>query len=172
MKVLLICLPALQRLGIDTKALLEERPELLVGVDYLSVKAGTAAMRGSTVSRCMIVRLNPLANGGLEMEVPLDDNRPLVNFSRAREELGLFHDMFLLGPVYSEQHDEVKGGVYGVLQKDSDDGFSNEKRLLFSKFAYAHLDVFLKTSLSSPPAIVLPPRTELVCCVKPQLVRL
>lgn len=122
---LLIGLPVLRHLGVDTKTLLEERRDLLDGTDcnlhHLDV--GTSKM--GRVSRLMIARLNRLSDCTGNISGPEHGNRDTsVNYYDVREEMDPFPDASLLDPADADQADAVKGGLENCFKKPVKTGCS------------------------------------------------
>lgn len=61
---LLICLPALEHLSVDTKSLLEQRRDVLDGADCPAIMA---KLSDDHISRLMIARLNRISRENLEI---------------------------------------------------------------------------------------------------------
>eukprot|EP00737_Agarophyton_chilense_P003792 gb/GEZJ01004544.1/.p1 GENE.gb/GEZJ01004544.1/~~gb/GEZJ01004544.1/.p1 ORF type:complete len:294 (-),score=41.13 gb/GEZJ01004544.1/:342-1223(-) len=104
---LLIGLPVLEHLGVDTKTLLEEKRNFLDGFDCSSVCASQSSVLGGQLSRLMIARSNQLPNSEDFSSSLSDATRPSVNYDHVHEEQDTFSDASLLDEVDSSQSNEV-----------------------------------------------------------------
>lgn len=169
---LLIGLPVLQHLGINTKTLLEQKHDVIDGVDCSSIRNETAASRGGYVSRLMIARINRASNSTVDSDKPLDDLRPRVNYFCVREEEDPFPDASLLDPIDSDQHEDVIDATNGMVQTTIDSGFPNDKLPELRKNISDHTDIFRVSFSSGPPAQVPLLKIDLAPNATPVRVRL
>ena len=173
---LLIGLPILQHLGIDSKSLLEQKRDLLDGVDCSAVRDLPGATRGGKVSRLMLARLNQVSNDEVDSAAnptdASDPSRPTVNFFTVRNEQDPFPDSSLLDPVDSEQHDEIASTVEQMVADAVDNGFPVDKLTELQKIVSDYIDIFRVTFSSGPPADFPPLRIDLHPTAKPIRVRL
>lgn len=117
---LIIGLPVLRHLQVDTRTLLENNRAVLDGADCSDVWNPTRFQRGGTISGMMIARLNRLPN--TKPDTDTQKNRPPVNFYSARLEEDPFPDPSLLDPVDSEQHDTITSVVADMKDTDRHNG--------------------------------------------------
>lgn len=169
---LLIGLPVLQHLGVDTKTLLEERRDLLDGSDCSSIGAANTGTPGGQVSRLMIARLNRVPNSHVSTDNPSVDTRPRVNYFKVKEEEDPFPDSSLMDPVDSTQSEEVKVEIDNMLQLAVTNGFPTEKLPQLQELVLDHADLFRTSFSSGPPADIPPLKVDLVPDARPVRVRL
>lgn len=169
---LLIGLPILKHLGIDTKTLLEERRDLLDGADCSTIRAASSGLHGGQVSRLMVARLNRTTNDAVEPVMEIFENRTRVDYYRVKEEVDPFPDPSLLDPVDSDQSEDVETAVSKRLQDAFDNGFPEEKQQELTTIVKDRINVF-RVSLSAGPPVNVPPlKIDLVADAKPVRVRL
>ena len=101
---MLIGLPVLKHLGIDTKTMLEQNRDVLDGADCSSVRSPSLSGRDGHVSRLMMARLNRVIGDTTKHDASSSSSRPRVNFYEAREEEDPFPDQSLIDPVDENQH--------------------------------------------------------------------
>lgn len=159
---LLIGLPVLQHLGVDTKSLLENKRDVLNGTDCSTVKPH---ITGGHVSRLMIARLNRMTNEDF-------DARPRVNYYDVRDEEDPFPDKSLLDPVDSSQHDEIAQDVEKMVQTAVDNGFPDDNVPQLKKIVNDHMDIFRTSFSSGPPANIEPLQIDVAPDATPVRVRL
>ena len=170
---LLIGLPILRHLGIDSKTLLEQKRDLLDGIDCSSVRQYQCATHGGKISRLMLARINRVSNDEIEQQKD-DFDKPAtnVNYFITRNEPDPFPDSSLLDPIDSDQHDEVANAVEKMVQKSVDNGFPMEKLSTLTRLVNDHIDIFRVSFSSGPPAKFPPLKIDLQPDAKPVRVRL
>lgn len=173
---LLIGLPVLQHLGVDSKTLLEERRDLLDGADCSSVRSLSPNSSGGLVSRLMTARLHGLLNSDLETSLPPDQNldapRPHVDYYQVREEPDPFPDSSLMDPIDSSQTEEVDSEINNMIDNAVENGFPSAHVSALKKLVSDHTDIFRTSFSSGPPADIPPLKIDLVPEAKPVRVRL
>lgn len=169
---LLIGLPVLQHLDIDTKTLLEQKRDVLDGFDCSSIRNTPSGTRGGQVSRLMIARLNRVSNSDAEPSLTSKADRPHVDYYQVREEPDPFPDKSLLDPVDSEQHADVTEAIDKIVQDASDSGFTPAKLPELKEIVSTHMDIFRTSFSSGPPAGFPPLKIDLAPNAVPVLVRL
>lgn len=169
---LLIGLPVLQHLGVDTKTLLEERRDRLDGADCSAVKAATSGSGGGRVSRLMIARLNRVTNDSVEPVIHPDDNRHHVDFFKVREEADPFPDASLLDPLDADQHDEIQEALESMVQDAKKNGLPGHREAELRRIIFDRKDIFRVSFSSGPPAKVEPLKIDLVSDARPVRVKL
>lgn len=168
---LLIGLPVLQHLGIDTKSLLESKRDVLDGIDCSSVRSSTGTTCGGHVSRLISSRLNRVVDP-FDFNTPPDPSRPRVNFYSVQEEVDPFPDKSLLHPIDSAQQEEVSEAIENMVQVATDSGFPNDNLPELKEIVTDHTDIFRTSFSSGPPANIEPLKIDLVPDAKPVRVRL
>lgn len=166
---LLIGLPILQHLGIDTKAMLEKHRDVLDGADCSTIRSPSLSTNGK-VGRLMIARLNRI-EGDITLNEQ-DTTRPHVNYYSVREEEDPFPDSSLLDPIDSSQESEINDSLIRMMDTASKNGLSEIETEELSKIVNEHKNIFRVSFSSGPPANVEPLRIELVNDAKPVRVRL
>lgn len=98
---LLIGLPVLQYLGMETKKRPEERQSHLDTAGCFSKTDTTTGLQGGKAGRLMIARINCAANDAVEPVAQLDQDQDgfPVNVYKVREEVDPFPDASLLDTV-------------------------------------------------------------------------
>lgn len=175
---ILIGLPVLRHLGVDTKTMLERDRERLDGADCSALKS---SKNGGSVSRLMIARHNRIVNTPKEDEIPgeqglsgskLEDRRPRVDYFESKEEEDPFPDESLLDPIDVAQQDEVMKEIQAMLSRASEEGLQGELLTRLKTLVLKNTDVFRVGFSSGPPAQFKPMKIELVPNAKPVRVRL
>lgn len=124
---LLIGLPVLKHLGVDTKLLLEVRRALLDGPYCSTTRAVGNGTHGGQVSRLMIARLNRVLNKSVEAVMNASNDRPHVGYYKARDRQDSFPDPSLLDPIDHDQHEEIESATEKMLEDAKDNGFPEAK---------------------------------------------
>lgn len=175
---LLIGLPVLQHLRIDSKTLLENNRATLDGTDCAEVGNPTATHIGRVghfmVARTMRVKGNSYKHGieyGQRSAQPSRD-RPRVHYDEARSAPDPFPDPSLLDPLDDAQHDDIRAAVEKMLQAAQDNGLPPYYWERLQTLVYDHIDVFRVSFSSGPPARLPPLRIELTTEASPVRCRL
>lgn len=169
---LLIGLPVIKQLQIDTRTLLETNRAVLHGSDCSHIGNPTANSRGGSLSRLMTARRNSVANSEIDVERDEKDDRPHVDYFECRTVTDPFPDPSLLDPIDHEQRDEVVDAVGKLLEVARSNGMPQRDVGTLRDLVSDHIDIF-RTSLSSgPPADFKPLRIDLREDSKPVRVRL
>lgn len=166
---LLIGLPVVQHLGVDTKTSSEERRNFLDGFDCSSI---TPVTRSGQASWLMIDRLNRVPNSCVVDDKSLDNDRPRDHFYKVSDEEDPFPDTFLLDPVDSAQSNEIKSSIEDMIQVAFENSFPIAHRNDLEELVLDHTDIFRTSFSSGPPAEVTPLKTDLVFDARPVRVRL
>ena len=165
---ILIGLPVLRHLQVDTRTLLETNRSALDGIDCSDVGNPSLDERSGRVSRLMICRLNRVRNNYPSSQ----GDRPHVHYRAARTEDDPFPDPSLLDPVDSTQHDEVLEAIANMKHKAKRKGLTDEQSNTLDGIIDSHTNVF-RTSFSSGPAAKFPPlKIDITADAKPVKVRL
>ena len=163
---LLIGLPVLRHLRVDTKTLLEANISNLDGTDC-SLHGKPPTNMGK-LGRLMTARLNRQRN---DDKRPAAD-RPKVNYHAAHTEEDPFPDPSLLDPIDEDQHDDIRKAVADIQQTAKDNGLADVFESNLKGILRDHMDIF-RTSFSAGPAAKLPPlKIDLTPDAKPVKVRL
>lgn len=181
---MLLGLPILQYLGVDTKTLLEDRRDLLDGTDCGKVSASARTRDGKTgkIGRLMLARLNRVEN---EAVVPTrQDNtddadldaagvrKSSVDYYEVRDETDPFPDASIIDSLHVDQKQDIEAGMEKMLRDAAGKSLPEDHAGKLEKMVRKNADIF-RTSLSSgPPAKVEPLRIELSPDAKPTRVHL
>ena len=169
---LLIGLPVLEHLKLDTRTMLERNCRDLDGMDCSQVGNPTRTSPGGSVSRLMIARLNGYQSHKSIHRVRVPADRPRVNYHTARTEEDHFVDPFLLDPLEIDQHQEIREAEKGLRQTIRNNGILAEDATAIDEVIEEHIDLFRTSFSSGPPAKVRPLRIELTPDARPVKVRL
>lgn len=168
----LIGLPILQHLGMDSMSLLEQKRDLLDGIDCSAVGDIPAPTRGGSVSRLMLARLNKVDSNGDSYDEQAKQNdhtdntstdevrainvdRPRVNCCATRNGPDLFLDSTLHDLLDSKQHSDVVTAVDKMVQHTVGNGFPTDMLPQLSTVMNDHIDIF-RTKFSSGPSVRIP----------------
>lgn len=162
----LIGLPVLKHLRVDTKTLLEDNIKNLDGTDCSLTDH--PKMQMGKLGRLMTARLNRQYDG----ESPPTATRPKVNYVTARTEEHPFPDPSLLDPIDTDQHDDICKAIEDIKENANQNGLpavyeSNLKGILRD-----HMVIFRTSFSAGPPAKLPPLKIELTPEAKPVKVRL
>ena len=169
---LLIGLPVLRHLRIDSQTLLENQRATLDGTDCATVP--DIVPGGGLVSRMMISRNSDhdVQPHVTRTERSSISKRPHVNFNFSRQDDDPFEDSSLLDQVDSDQDSAIQQALDSIVAKAEDNGLPQEYKPQLERMLRSNTNIF-RTSLSSgPPADVEPLRVELVHDAQPVKVRL
>lgn len=165
---LLIGLPVLQHLQIDTKTLLESNRSVLDGTDCALAHTGSNTANGGYVSGLMIMRLNRISDSGFKD----DGRRTSVDYFSACAEKDPLPDASLLDPLDIDQHEENRCAVDKLADNATANGLSPKHRSALRDMLHNHMDVFRTSFSSGPPAKLRPLSIELESDARPVRVRL
>lgn len=168
---LLIPVLVLQRLGVNAKTPLKDRPDLLDGFDYFSVGAFNVWTQDGQVSRLLFVRPNRLSGSHMSPNTPLVYVRHRVRFFKIMEEQDPFADSAFLNPCDSIQLKEIKVAVDNTMELASSNEFSYDKLPKFWKLFFDLADPFRTSFSSDSPAKIPPLKADLVPDARPVCVR-
>lgn len=148
-EVILIGLPVLRHLIIDTKTLLDANLEALDRTDC-SVPHVRMDNSGGYVTRAMRARLNSQQDDVPSSKFVLqrEDSRPRVSYFKARSDEDTFPVPALLDPVDYDQKDDVLRAVKHMVQSATDNDLLDKHVAQLRKVLRKHLDVFC-TSFSA-----------------------
>lgn len=167
---ILIGLPVLRHLRVDTRTLLEDNYTSLHGTDCALNDSET--QKTGKLGRIMSARLNQIQETDKEPSEKIDPARPKVNYHKARTEEDPFPDPSLLDLIDKDQHDEIKAAVKGMEQAAKKQGLADVYESNLKGILHDHMDIF-RTSFSAGPGAKLPPlKIELTPDAKPVKVRL
>jgi len=167
---LLIGLPVLKHLRVDTKTLLEENITALDGTDCGLIDAPRGPM--GKLGRLMTARLNGQGNAvGTASRVAATD-RPKVHYHQARHAEDPFPDPSLLDPIDNDQHDDIRKAVENIQTTAKKNGLADIYESNLRGILHAHLDIFRTSFSAGPPAKLPPLKIELMPDAKPVKVRL
>jgi transposase InsO family protein len=166
---LLIGLPVLQHLRVDTRTLLENQRAALDGADCSSVLNAAVSDASGKLGRLMIARLNRAGNAQAQMG---DAHRPRVDYYEARARVDPFPDPSLIDPVDSGQAEEVSSAVEHMLQCALKVGMPPADAQQLKAIVDNHVDIFRTTFSSGPPAKLKPLKIQLTPDARPTRVKL
>lgn len=171
---LIIGLPVLRHLQVDTRTLLENNRSVLDGSDCSHVGNPTTRSRGGIVSRMMFARMNRVVPEHTANEIAgqRKEDRPRVNFYTARTEEDPFPDPSLLDPIDSDQHGEIIAEIGNLKKIARDNGLPNQDANRLDKIIDENRDVFRTSFSSGPHAKLRPLRIDLTRDARPVKVRL
>lgn len=151
---LLIGLPVLHHLQVETKTLLENNRAILDGSDCSQIGNPCTSDGGGIVSRMMLVRMKRTETGRSEAEVDvqLSATRAKVKYYIARPERDPFPDLSLIDV---DQHEEIKTEL-GKKTEVRANGLPEKKAVRLGKVIDDHIDVF-RSSFSFGPSAKLRP---------------
>lgn len=162
---MIIGLPVLRHLKVDTKTLLEQNSAALVGTDCSTVNIASPYAKLGRVGRLMRA-----CAGDIDREsTDLDTQRPTVNYYAARNEEDPFPDPSLFDARHDKEEHEVQRTVNDMVFKLSSKGVPQE-------YGYVKLSTPIRKSSPRPfrmdPADVPPLHVNLTPEAKPDRVRL
>ena len=167
---LLIGLPVLRHLQVDTRTLLENNRLSLDGADCSHVGNPTRDARAGIISRVMIARMNRVQDG--EENKTSEGSRPRENYYKARREQDPFPDPSLLDPIDSAQHSEIIEAMNMMKVDTRKNGLPDSEALHPDALIDSFADIFRISLSSRPPAKLRPLKIELLPGAKPVRVRL
>ena len=166
---MLIGLPVLQHLRVDTRTLLEDKISSLDGTDCCLEDDGD--MKPGKLGRIMAARVNRLQEKSSNQANPMAD-RPRVDYNHARNEPDPFPDPSLLDPIDKNQHDDITAAVKSMETNAMNSGLADVYQSNLKGVLRDHMDIF-RTSFSSGPGAKLPPlKIELLPEAKPVKVKI
>ena len=168
---LLIELPVLEHLKVDTRTMLERNCRVLDGMDCSQIGNPTRASQGGSVSRLMIARLNGYQSHKSIHRVRVPADRPRMNYHTARTEEDPVVDPSLLDPLDNDQHQDIREAIEGLKQNIRNNGILAGDATAIDEVIEEHIDVFRTSFSSGPPAKVRPLRIELTPDARPVMVR-
>ena len=168
---LVIGLPVLKHLQVDTRTLLEKNRAALDGVEYTDVGNPTT-LQGGAVSRIMIARLSRLREE--EFKTPDDgkSDRPRVNFYDARSEEDLLPDSSPLDLLGEDQHEDIRSAVQALVQSAKDNGLPQDSATELDDLLNSRLDILRVSFSAGPPARIRSRTVDLATEARPVKVRL
>lgn len=134
---LLIGLPVLEHLQVETRTLLERNRSALDGADCFEVASPMIDERSGTVSRMMISRLNRSVN-----TEESDERQSFVHFNSVRSERAPFPDPSLLDPIDSEQHGEIEAAVASMKDNAMKNGLSTDQANTLNRTVDEFVNIF------------------------------
>lgn len=112
---LLLGMPVLQNLQVETRTSLESMRAVLDGADCFTVGSPTIHGRSGQVSRLLTALMdNERPSAKFELCV-LPENQPRVVYDEARAENDAFPSPSLLAPIDGVQHEDAQEAVEGML---------------------------------------------------------
>lgn len=178
---LLLDLPVLRHLGVETKVLLEEHWNRLNCNDCLSLQLPNRSGAGGCLSRFMIARLNHVSNNAA---VVLNDNSitcnefPSVNTRQTSvdyyhmcNEQEPFSDGSTSDQLDADQPDDIETSISDMLTESVENGLPPELYTELHDLFSGNTNVF-RFPFSAPPAKVEPLKIELTPDAKQVQVRL
>lgn len=169
-KDLLIGLPVLRHLRIDTRTLLENNIANLDGTNC-SLADSRSTTKGN-LGRLMTAMLNRQVDRNVSKSSNAPPNRPRVHYNSARNEEEPFPDPSLLDPVDADQHEEIKSVAETMVESAKKNGLSDERHNELKKTVLDHMDIFRCSFSAGPPAKLPPLKIDLTADAKPVKVRL
>lgn len=166
---LLMGLPGLHHLRIDTKKQLEENIHDLNGTNC-SFEDTQRKERGR-LERLMNARLNRQEVGNFAIFSEANANRPRINCHTTQKEEDQFPDPSLLDHIDADQHKEIKSSVGAMLKLEKDNGLSNKEHKHLEMIVFDHMEIFFCSFLSRPSAKLPPLKIEPTADAKPVEVR-
>lgn len=168
----LVGLPLLEHMKVDTKTMLDENRDRLDGIDCGMV--GNPTRGGSTgyVGRVMVARYNAEGNVSSSALATVDPNRPKVDYFEARDEKDPFPDPCLIEPEQANTGEELQAAIDVMIQRSYENGLDSALHNDMKDLVYLFKDVFLIGLSSGPPATLKPLEIELVPDAKPVKVKL
>lgn len=156
-KPLIIGLPVLKHLQVDTPTPLDNNRAVLDGANCSHIGNTTTGDRGSIVSRMVTARLDRIrtAEDDADTGTEPQTNRPRVKYQTARTEEDRFRDPSLLDSIDSEQHTDRRTCVANMKNSAVDSGLPIEYRKTMSDLVNGHIGV-LRTRFSFGPPAKLP----------------
>lgn len=167
----LLGLPLLQHLGIDTKTMLEQNRDNLDGADCSAILPSLSQEGIGKVGRLMIARLNR-QRGDEPSTMHSTDSRPRVNYFEVREEEDPFPDSSLLDPIDNSQHGDIEVELHNMIERARGNGLDDKQTQQLSDVVNEFKDIFRTSFSRGPPANVEPLKIELTPDAKPVRVRL
>lgn len=146
---LLLGLPVLQHLRVDTKLLSEERRDLLDGTDCSHIESSST--RGGQVSRRMIARLNGLSIENTTYVSLSNDGLQRVNYFQVNTKQDPCQDSSLPDPPDFALSSEVEGETAHMVQVAIENGLPI-KALGELQIIISEQSIIFTTSFSSGPA--------------------
>ena len=169
---LLLGLPVLRHLQVDTRTLLEGRVSRLDCADCSHIGYLTTISRGGSVTRMMIARLNRVREKTPVSCEYLPPNRPRVHYHTARTEREPFPNPSLLDSLDEDQHEDVRRMVGDMVTKAKKNGMPSAAAENLDRIVRGSMDVFRNSLSSGPPAKIRSLKIELTADAKPVKVRL
>ena len=152
---LLIGLPVLRHLRVDTETLLEANIKSLDGT-HCSLDGKPPTNMGK-IGRLMTARLNRQSN---DDTIPAAD-RPKVSFHAVRIEEDPFPDPSLLEPIDEYQQDDIRKSVEDMQKTAKDNGLADAYESNLKSILRDHIDIFRASFSVGPPAKLPPLKIEL-----------
>lgn len=166
---ILLGLPLLRHLGIDTRTLLERRWQELTNTDCAGIDDPTKQRPAGRLGRLMVARLQSRDEPTTS---PLDPDRPRADYFAHQADADPFPDPFLLQTEDPASDDaEARVSIVAMLDKAKANGFPDDHWEELESLVWKHAAEF-RTSFSSEPARVEPLRIELMPDAKPVRVKL
>lgn len=163
---LLLGLPVLRHLGIDSRTLLERQWSSLDGTDCAGITHSSGAGR---LGRLIVARMQRNSNADSEK---LDPERPRSDYFHTDRNTDPFPDPFLIQPEDADTADEeAHSAIKAMLARAHENGFPDEHRERLESLVWDHSEAF-RTGFSSSPAKVEPLRIALNPDAKPVRVKL
>lgn len=162
---LLIGLPLLRHLCVDTRTLLERNSASLDGTDCNDVPGATTDDACTPIGR--LVKTTAEINPGR------DKNRPRANYYETRATGDEFPNPYLLEPMVDGSEDKkVREALDLTLKEAYDNGLPSENKDELRAIVDDNIAVFCTTSSDGPPAAVKPLKINLASDVRPVRVKL
>lgn len=165
---MLIGLPVLQHLKVDTKTLLENNRATLDGVDCSKVGQSEKGSTSDHADR-LVTRMEALSRNEAS---EVDQHRERVNYYQTRQSEDPFPDPSLLDPIDSEQHAHINQSIESMLKKAEDNGMPRTPFESLKKTIHANIDLFRTTFSAGKCAQVPPLKIDLRAEAQPIRVRL
>ena len=159
---LLIGLPVLQHLRIDTRTLLEQQQSQLHETDCQEVGNPTAMSKYASIKRI-------ISNDDTTSK-PINPNLTVDYRSNNMNNDPFLDDATLTNP--AEDENQLSDAISDLVQRAIDNGFPKDKKRLLNKLVNDHKDIFCLGISASPPANFTPLRIDLEPEAKPIKVRL
>lgn len=166
---LLVGLPVLRHLGVDTRTLLERRWGELHNTDCAGVDNPSRHHPAGRLGRLMVERLQDRDSPSTPS---LNPDRPRADYFAHQADVDPFPDPFLLQTENPAADDEeARTAILTMLQMAITNGFPDEHWAELETLIWKHANEF-RTSFSSAPARVEPLRIELTADATPVRVKL
>lgn len=175
---MLIGLPFLRHLKIDSRKLLESHQNILDDADFSDVgNPTTTACR--SVGRLMIARLQMVKGKAFQhgRDYTQRSSQPQRDYTRVeyykvRVGPDPYPDPSLLDPTEADQHSKIKEAVLNMLETVRDNGLQPRSWERLKSSVYEHIDIFRVGLSHGPPAQLPPPKIELSTNAAPVKVKL